>query len=224
MQGRSACPAETVVGTGFGAVESSTGPPSDPFVLDATMINAGDAIIELFTFQGSDTTAAVDRARFESSDTMVLHPPVVPGITEREFAWTYLTAPPAASGAFVTTPPRCPASGEWTSTLEYSVTTGARYSVSDTTPCKRPRIDVELAPAEVAAGKRERIRVRLSSSDPDCISAASVRLQGHGSRRSNGQGAATVVASLNRPGDHRVTASKPGCQRGRAALSVSPDA
>ncbi len=64
QQGRSACPVESIVARGFGSVES-TGPTSDRFVLDATLFNAGDAIIEVFTFPGTEVVAAVDRARFQ---------------------------------------------------------------------------------------------------------------------------------------------------------------
>jgi hypothetical protein len=139
LLGKSACPAESVVGDGFGSVMTTIGPPTDPYVLDATLINAGDAIIEMFSFPGTTITPAVDPARFEAPNKMVLEPPVVPGITEREFDFTYYGSPEAAKTPFITTPPRCPPSGMWRSKLSYTVTTGDTYSVSSTTPCRRPR-------------------------------------------------------------------------------------
>ena len=218
MQGRAACPADTVVGTGFGTV-TGTDPSSGPFVLDATLINAGDAVIELFTFPGTDATAAIDRAKFENPSTMVLHPAVVPGITEREFSWTYLGSPPAATKPFITTPRRCPRVGAWQSGLDYTVTTGASYSVSDTTPCARPKIAVELEPGRVRAGERVPVDVRLSSGDEACISRAKVRLGGD-VVRTDDRGRATIQTAYRKPGRHRVTASKRGCERGSAVLEV----
>lgn len=132
--GRAACPTASRVGGGIGSVIVGSG---QPVVLDATLFNAGNAVIELFTFKGTDTTAAVDRARFHGPRTMVLHPPVYPGISEREFDFTYRPVRGAGGKAFITTPPLCPPSGVWTSRLSYTVTTGARYRASSTTPCAR---------------------------------------------------------------------------------------
>jgi hypothetical protein len=218
LQGPSACPEDTVVGRGFGSVEDTAA--GGRYVLDAVLFNAGDAVIEVFTFQGTDQVAAVDRASYEGRNTMVLHPAVVPGITEREFAWTYMATPPAATGSFVTTPPRCPRSGVWESELEYSVTTGATYAVKDTTPCRRPRIAVELSPNNVGAGERSRVRVRLSSPDPRCVDGARVRLGGRFQGRSDTAGRAEIVVAMKHPGERRVRASKRGCRTGSARLGV----
>ena len=131
--GTLACPEESKVGGGFGSVVTTTGPPNE-FVADVTLFNYGDGVIELLEF-AEGGLKIVDRARFESPNTMVLNPAVVPGFTEREFSLSYEGTRGAPDGAFITTPPQCPSTGLWSSQLTYTVTTGDTYSVSSGTPC-----------------------------------------------------------------------------------------
>ncbi len=135
VEGRSACPAGSVVGGGFGSVIVGAGPAVTTDVLNATLINYGEGIIELFTDPSTGATVADDRAQFQGPSTMVLHPPVDPGVTEREFSFTYDAVRGPSGKAFITTPPQCAASGLWTSTLDYTVSNGASYSVMSATPC-----------------------------------------------------------------------------------------
>lgn len=134
-EGRSACPAGSVVGGGFGSVIVGSGPAVSTHVLNATLINYGKGIIELFTDPSTGAAVADDRAQFEGPRTMVLHPPVDPGVTEREFSFTYNAVRGPSDKAFITTPTRCPATRLWTSTLNYTVSNGASYAVTGTTPC-----------------------------------------------------------------------------------------
>jgi hypothetical protein len=133
LLGKLACPEGSRVGGGFGSVVTTEGPPNE-FVAEVTLFNYGDGIIELLEFVEGGVKV-VDRARFEGESTMVLHPAVVPGFTEREFSFTYEGMPEGSVSPFIATPLDCPPSGEWTSTLTYTVTTGDTYSVSSTTPC-----------------------------------------------------------------------------------------
>lgn len=66
---------------------------------------------------------------------MVLPPAVVPGFSEREFSFTYNGMRGDAGKAFIATPLDFPPSGVWTSRLTYTVTSGATYSATSTTPC-----------------------------------------------------------------------------------------
>lgn len=135
LEGKAACPAGSVVGGGTGSVILGTPPATTTAVLDATLINYGQGIIELFTDPNTGATAADDRASFNGPNTMVLHPPVDPGVTEREFSFTYDAVRGDGGKAFITTPPSCPASRLWTSTLDYTVSTGASYSATSTSAC-----------------------------------------------------------------------------------------
>jgi hypothetical protein len=219
--GKAACPPQSNVGGGFGSVVFEVGPP-EPQTADVTLFNYGDGIVELLEFvQGG--IKAVDRAEFEGKSTMVLHPAVVPGITEREFSFTYHGMPAGAVKPFITTPPRCPARGVWISQLTYTVTTGATYSVRSAQPCrKEAAIRASLTPERVRAGERTQIRVRLRSSKARCITRAKVRLAGRRPALTNHAGRATIVETFHRPGRRTLTASKRGCADDRATLTVLP--
>ena len=138
-QGPAACPAASRVGGGFGSVISGFGPPFDPFYLDVHLFNFGGGVIELFTFEDSDTTAAIVRAHFTDQSTMVLDPTEasqgLPIGVSREFSFTYHAVGSAAGQAFITTPPDCPASGSWTSQLIWTIRSGTTYSASASSPC-----------------------------------------------------------------------------------------
>jgi hypothetical protein len=225
LLGSAACPEQSKLGEGFGAVMLTAG-PRNPFVLDATLFDYGDGVLEMFTFPGTGITAATDRARFEGPSTMVLHPAVVPGITEREFSWTYRGAGVEAGRPFLRTPSECPASGSWTSRLTYTVTTGATYSVASSTPCtpalvqETPAIQASLTPRRVRAGHRARIRVQLASTDARCVANATARLGNRYTMRTDSAGRATIAARFSRPARLRLVASNPGCSPGRATLVV----
>ena len=139
LLGQAGCPDASNVGGGSGSVVNSEGPPQEPFVADVTLFNYGEGIVELLEFDGN--VKAADRARFVGRSKMVLHPAVVPGITEREFNFTYEGRPREAGGAaLITTPRRCPRSGVWVSRLTYTVTTGATYAARSTMRCRRTRV------------------------------------------------------------------------------------
>jgi hypothetical protein len=231
LLGTNACPEESNVGGGFGSVVLDPG-PSDPLTADVTLLNYGEGIVELFTLPGTPMPGVIDRARFEGQSTMVLHPAVVPGITEREFSFTYHGKRGSAGRAFITTPPECPPTGVWTSQLTYTVTTGATYSATATTPCvpaatpalanEPDAIRASVRPRRVRAGRRVRIQVRLRSSDTRCIANATVRLAGRRAVRTSRAGRATIVGRFRGPGRRTVIASKRGCATGRAILTVLP--
>jgi hypothetical protein len=238
LLGRAACPPASDVGDGFASVVTTFTPPTDRFVSDVTLFNYGDGIVELLEFVEGGIRVT-DRARFEGKDTMVLHPTVVPGITEREFKFTYRGTLGSPGKPFITTPPDCPPSGAWTARITYTVTTGATYTATGTTPCVATTVSepaasepvtangqgmirASLTPRRVRAGKRARIRVRLRSSDPRCVAGATVRLAGHRPVRTNRAGRATIAQRFREEGRRTLMASKRGCATGRAALTVLP--
>jgi hypothetical protein len=218
-QGSAACPQESRVGRGFGSVVTTSGPATEHVAL-VTLFNYGKGVIELLEFLDGGVKT-VDRAEFEGRSTMVLHPAVVPGFTEREFSFIYRGMPVGAAKPFITTPPECAPSGVWDSRLTYTVTTGASYSSQSTQRCRTPAIQASLKPKRVRAGRQTRFRVRLRSSDARCIAGATVRLAGR-RLRTNNAGRATIAKTFRRPGRRILIASKRGCGRGRATLSVLP--
>jgi|GEM_PF-5044821 len=135
LEGKAACPAGSVIGGGTASVIVGFSPLASTYHLDATLINYGQGIVELFTDPTTGRPVADDRSQFESANTMVLHPAVTPGVSEREFSFTYDAVRGPAGKAFITTPPTCPTSRRWTSTLDYTVSGGGSYAVTTTTAC-----------------------------------------------------------------------------------------
>jgi hypothetical protein len=133
LLGQAACPPESNVGGGFGSILLDPG-PSEPITAEVTLFNYGDGIAELLEF-GGGAVRVIDRAEFQGRNRMVLHPAVVPAVTEREFSFTYRGKPVAGGKPFITTPRACPRRGRWVSRLSYRVTTGARYRARSKTPC-----------------------------------------------------------------------------------------
>jgi hypothetical protein len=226
LLGPPACPPASRVGQGFGSVVADPGPP-DPFVADVALFNYGEGIVEVLTFPGD--VRATDRAKFEGSSTLVLHPAVVPGISEREFSFIYHGRRRGSGKPFITTPPSCPRSGVWTSRLTYRVTTGATYHARSVTPCDRPAssrrhaIDASVSPRRVDQGDPVVLEVRVRSSDARCVAGALIRIPGHGETRTNDTGRAALATTFHRSGQRTLTASKRGCESGRATLTVLPE-
>ena len=124
QMGKAACPAESVVGTGF--ITVMTGVPGEqPFPADATVFNSGDGIIELFTEQNTGTFVAIERPKFRGAnafeDTDIAPTPGGPPDGRSAAREAYIEFPLSRGPdgrSFITTPPACPASRRWTARFE----------------------------------------------------------------------------------------------------------
>jgi polyvinyl alcohol dehydrogenase (cytochrome) len=227
LQGPSACPAATKVGSG--TIQVAIGSPLDPENADVAIFNWGQGTIEVLTPPGSNTTLAIDRGNFTGPGQLTNHPPKGPGgppdfeTSVSAADLTYLDR-----HGFITTPPSCPRSRVWTSHITYGTADGRTYHASSTTPCAqaagshssgRPGIRVVLHPARIAANTAARVRVSLGSRAPRCIAGAHVRV-GRVGAASSRRGRAVLTLPRMRPGRYRVIATKRGCRAGSARLTV----
>jgi hypothetical protein len=220
-RGRGACPPGSRLGSG--RLTAITGfPGADPVETDLTVFNGGDELIELVSFKDTDVTAGSDRLKLQG-DSLVAHPPAVPGgppdgrTTVREIAFRI------ERGSFVTTPPGCPAGGQWRSRLTFTFASYRAASVDDGTPCVHARVPARMRlsvrPRRVQAGKRTRFRIRVRSRSRACRRGVRVRLGGKRAR-TNRRGRARVTVRFGRRGRRLVRAAKRGCRSARTRVRV----
>jgi hypothetical protein len=170
-RGSDACPAESRIGSGTLTLRTNGPPGTDPFVDDVVLFNGGDQLVELFTPQGSPANSAVGRRHIVGPSTLSEEAPPQPGgppdgesaVSELDFRLD------EARGMF-TTPPACPADGQWRSRLTFDTADGHTYTVASTTPCRGAAVPAASgAPAGecrsrrvVALRVRRGARVRVS--------------------------------------------------------------
>src|SRR4051794_454859 len=225
--GPSACPSSTRIGGGTVVVITGFGPPFDPFPSPTPVFNGGKGWLEISRDSSEHTTIAVTRLTVTGSRIAgdIAAAPGGPPDGETAVSTVDLSFPVATG--YIATPPTCPASGAWVTTGTFTFGDGTTQIAQGDTPCttaaRRPaQIRVRLRPTRVRTGKRVRVRVALSSTDPRCVSHAAVRLRGRGRRtmRSTGRGRATIVARFRGRGRRTVIASNAGCRGGTASLAV----
>jgi len=237
--GPTACPTDSRVGTGSVALDTGFGPPVDPYMVDAILFNGGDGITELFSDHQTGARLAVGHGRFTAPNTLTETPARNPGgppdgessVRQVDFRFAERRGPDGR--AFITTPPSCPAAGAWAAKLTATVADGHTYVATSSTPCvasgvveqprpvPRPAIDVGVIPRRARAGTRARLHVRLRSTAPDCLAAATVRFH-RAKARTNRSGLATLALRLHRPGRYQLTATHAGCRAGSATVVVAP--
>ena len=140
--GTLACPSNTVVGHGAVTAVTGFGPPVDPLVGDDTVINGKDQLIEVVTPPGAPAPAAGVDHLVVTGATLTAHPPAVPGgppdgSTDIQRIQFFVPAHGTASHAYMTTPPRCPSSGHWTTRAAFTFADGRTTTTTATTPCRR---------------------------------------------------------------------------------------
>jgi hypothetical protein len=144
VAGTLACPDDTVVGSGAVTAVTGLGAPVDPLVGDDTVINGKDELIEVVTPPGAPAPpAGVDRLTV-SGHTLTAHPPNVPGgppdgSTNIQRILFFVPAHGSSAHPYMTTPPRCPSSGHWTTTAAFTFADGHTTTTTATTPCRRRR-------------------------------------------------------------------------------------
>ncbi len=143
VQGLAACP-QSHLGNGYVTLVSGFGPPVDPFDLDQYWYYAPGELVALYTKHGQTyPILSVGRVQIEGATfTAKLDlPPGYPPGTKTSPKETDLTIQPyiGERGAFITTPPTCPRSGKWITTVTLYYEDGSTETVSDATPCERSR-------------------------------------------------------------------------------------
>ena len=219
-RGRAACPPESKVGEG--KLIAYTGSPLDPVRNDVGIYNAPGELIEIITYEGTAQSTGVDRLKIEGN-VLTGNPPFVPGAPpDGRTSVSEITWDVPATGGFLVTPPTC--TGTWTSVGEFAFDDGGTTTVTASQPCQRQSggtpppggttppggdgppslqrsLKLSASPRTFIRGRRTRVRVRLTSSDPACVRGATVRI-GKRMVRTNSQGRATLVAlvrHLRRP-------------------------
>ena len=223
--GSEACPDDTRLTVG--AFSAMTGAPDDPFMGDLHIFNGPNQIIEVVTVPGGSASPGFDRLTIEGS-TLTAHPPSAPGAppdNEASVRSLDYQMPVRTSGAksFLTTPPRCPRSGEWTSTATFGFADGTGETITSKMPCDRPRpaLRMSVRPKRIVAGEFARLRFRVRSSEARCARGATVLLRGQ-TDRTDRNGHAALTTRFHAPGPRSARVTKPGCRGAHAVVRVVP--
>ena len=226
-RGRGACSRESMVGHGDLSVITGFGPPLDPVLTDAWIFNTGPGkgMVEVVQEKDQDRTLGFDRADVRDN-TIILHPPMTPGgppdgesaVRDIDFIYDDPT--------YITTPSSCPADGLWRTRGTFKYADGVSTTVTEITPCARlagpdargrrraaGRMRLRVAPRRVRAGRRARVRVRVSG-PRQCVGRATVRFAGR-KRLTSSRGRASFRVRLRARRRYSVVAAKRGCRTAR---------
>jgi hypothetical protein len=223
MQGSSACPADTKVGSGTLTAITGFGPPADPVTGDVTVFNGDKQLIEIVTVPGSTTSAGFDRLTIEGN-TLTAHPPSTPGGPpdgRTSVKDIHLTVDRAG---YATAPPDCPAGG-WRYGASYEFANGAKHEIEHTLPCRasqrvaRPALALAASPRRLRAGRRATVRFMVRSASAACRRGAKVRFAGKRAL-TDASGRATIRTKIHRAGRHPVNVSRRGCRTARGFVTV----
>src|SRR3954447_23829815 len=133
-QGADACPASSRLGTND--LVFDTGIDAARFLNeDVTFFNEHDQLVILA--QDRATGARTVTRGVVGRDTLDIELPMVPGSPPDGAADKSERAVFNAVGGYLTTPPTCPASGEWTEHVTYTFRDGVKQTVSGAMPCRR---------------------------------------------------------------------------------------
>lgn len=140
LEGGAACPAGSDLGPGQVSLLTGAGAPVDPLLLDNEWYHGPSQIFALFTPHGAPRPIlTVNRVKIEGT-SFVAQPSLPPGVQPGS-----KTVPKQSDQevreivnnghAFVTTPPACPASGEWVSHSSVTYDDGSVDTATSETPC-----------------------------------------------------------------------------------------
>lgn len=155
MQGESACPAGSRVGSGtiVAAVLVAPGPNKPRTTFDVNIFNTDGGLLMTARPQGSSTVGAVARGTIKGRTTTVTVPTCLMGgqppngcasdqtalVTVFQRTFRIVRGPPGHRRAYLTTPRTCPRSHHWTGVARLTYADGASERVTATTGCLRPR-------------------------------------------------------------------------------------
>lgn len=140
-QGASACPADSKVGEGYIRLDTGLAGPNRFIEADVTFFNSATEVIFLSTERQSGTRV-VTRSTINGGSTVSMAP-FLPGAppdgTAIDIARVeLLPISREVDGelrSYVTTPPGCPASGEWAHSIEFTYADGVTETVQSASPC-----------------------------------------------------------------------------------------
>lgn len=139
LTGPAACPAGSFVGTGLLTIDTGLSEPARFLTEDVTFLNNTDELI--FVTQDRQTGARlVTRAVVDGRRIVTEAPPLLPGAPPDGAAIDVVRADlrevVTARGSYVSTPARCPTSGYWTNTIEFTYDDGTQ-TVRSRSRCQR---------------------------------------------------------------------------------------
>ena len=209
-EGPAACPRESVVGTEVYLIDTGFPEPNRIVTTDITFLNEDDGIIVVTRDRGSGARVVLHgKIGPETYDLDIPPQPGTPpygGSNKREDATFPKTIGPG--GAYLTTPPTCPADRAWVFRVTYTFRDAPPVQKESRSPCTP---GAKAAPAKTTFFLRQRARagrrgsVRLRSSR-----AITATIEVGGKRRR-----ARLRAGLNRVG-------LPALRRGRYTLTITP--
>jgi RTX calcium-binding nonapeptide repeat (4 copies) len=140
-QGASACPADSKVGEGYIRLDTGLAGPNRFIEADVTFFNSATEVIFLSTERQSGTRV-VTRSTINGGSTVSMAPPLPgapPDGTVIDIARVELLAisreVDGELRSYVTTPPGCPASGEWAHSIEFTYADGVTQTVDSASSC-----------------------------------------------------------------------------------------
>jgi hypothetical protein len=141
VEGPSACPS-SYIGDGFATLYTGFGAPADPVAIDEQWYYAPGQIVALYTLHGQRSPVVkMGHVQIRGASFVApldLPPGYPPGSkTSPKETEVTLNGYVSPRGSFITTPPTCPASGKWTTTVRLEYEDGSVDNVTDATPCER---------------------------------------------------------------------------------------
>jgi Ca2+-binding RTX toxin-like protein len=141
LQGESACPPASRVGTGFIRVDTGFPGPNRYIEVDAVFLNNADQLIFLTTDRATGARV-VARGTIEGG-RLTTSAPTLPGTPPDgaaiDLVQTRLESISRVIGGevrgYITTPPECPANQAWVNKLSFTYADGVTQSVDSPSPC-----------------------------------------------------------------------------------------
>ena len=121
----SACPKATTLGTGH---TTGVSPSGAEFVTDVTLFNGRGEIIVLVTLNGTPVTEFRDRVKGRK---ITIEPVLPAGVALKRLKLRI-----GRHSTYMTNPPACPRSREWTTTARFTYVDGSAQTLRSTSPCK----------------------------------------------------------------------------------------
>jgi hypothetical protein len=144
-QGSAACPPGSRVGEGGAEFATGFPAPGDTFAVDFELFNAADQIIFVARSHGQSQVLSVSRSTIDGA-TLTSDVPALPGgppdgrSSVRDIHFNLDAIATQRDGRvlnYLTTPPTCPDSRQWSSLGTFTYSDGVEQSITPTTPCQQ---------------------------------------------------------------------------------------
>jgi hypothetical protein len=133
-EGAAACPESSLLGTGHTSAAFASG---GGFETDVTLFNAPGQIIVLVTFHGTTTVATEFRDEVKGR-TLTVTPELPAGVSLTKLSLHFgphSRMVGAQRRTYLTTPPECPAGGDWTIRGRFTYADASTQDLESTSPC-----------------------------------------------------------------------------------------